>query len=104
MRRRTQLLALQRGLVPTPIRGNVDKRLRKLSEGEVQALVVALAGLKRLNRADRVAELLPISIMLTAPGQGALAVECRANDKLMGGALGLLDRPDARAAFDSQLQ
>ena len=43
MRRRTQLLALQRGLVPTPIRGNVDTRLRKLSDGEVQALVVALA-------------------------------------------------------------
>jgi len=102
MRRRTQLLALQRGLVPTPIRGNVDTRLRKLSDGDVQALVVALAGLKRLGRADRVAEILPITIMLPAPGQGALAVECRANDKMMRGALAQLDDPIARAAFDAE--
>lgn len=102
LRRRTQLLALQRGLVPTPIRGNVDTRLRKLSDGTVQALVVALAGLKRLGRADRVAEILPINIMLPAPGQGALAVECRANDKMMRGALAQLDDPIARAAFDAE--
>src|SRR5207302_7669 len=63
---------------------------------------VALAGLKRLNRADRVAEILPISIMLPAPGQGALAVECRANDKMMRGALAQLDDPIARAAFDAE--
>ncbi|MGZ4206517.1 MAG: hydroxymethylbilane synthase, partial [Actinomycetota bacterium] len=102
LRRKTQLLALQRGLVPTAIRGNVDTRLRKLSDGTVQALVVALAGLKRLGRADRVAEILPISIMLPAPGQGALAVECRANDKMMRGALAQLDDPIARAAFDAE--
>jgi hydroxymethylbilane synthase len=102
LRRSVQLLALQRGLVPTPIRGNVDTRLRKLSDGEVSALVVALAGLKRLNRADRVAEILPITTMLPAPGQGALAVECRSNDKMMRGALAQLDDPIARAQLDAE--
>jgi hydroxymethylbilane synthase len=102
LRRRVQLLALQKGLVPTPIRGNVDTRLRKLSDGEVSALVVALAGLKRLNRADRVAEILPITTMLPAPGQGALAVECRSNDKMMRGALAQLDDPIARAQLDAE--
>jgi hydroxymethylbilane synthase len=102
LRRSVQLLAMGRGLVPTPIRGNVDTRLRKLSNGDVQALVVALAGLKRLGKADRVAEVLPITLMLPAPGQGALAVECRTNDKNMRAALAQLDDPNARAAFDCE--
>ena len=102
LRRTAQLLALQRGLVPAPIRGNVDTRLRKMSDGAVQALVLALAGLKRLRREDRVAELLPINIMLPAPGQGALAVECRANDKMMRPALEQMDDPVLRAAFEAE--
>lgn len=102
LRRAAQLLALNRGLVPTPIRGNVDTRLRKLTDGGIQALIVALAGLKRLGRADRVSEILPITVMLPAPGQGALAVECRANDKMMRGALGQLEDPAARAAFEAE--
>ena len=102
LRRAAQLLALGRGLVPTPIRGNVDTRLRKLSDGEVQALVVALAGLKRLNRADRVSEILPINVMLPAPGQGALAVECRANDKLLRPAIAQLEDLPSRAAFEAE--
>ena len=102
LRRAVQLLALARGLVPTPIRGNVDTRLRKLTDGEVQALVVALAGLRRLGRADRVAEILPINIMLPAPGQGALAVECRATDKMMRGALAQIEDADSRAAFEAE--
>jgi len=102
LRRSAQLLALGKGYVPTPLRGNVDTRLRKLSEGEVQALVVAVAGLKRLNRADRAVELLPVNVMLPAPGQGALAVECRASDKNMRAALAQLDDPDSRAAFEAE--
>jgi hydroxymethylbilane synthase len=102
LRRAVQLRALGRGFVPTPIRGNVDTRLRKLSDGEVQALVVALAGLKRLGRADRVAEILPIGVMLPAPGQGALAIECRANDKNMRAAIGALEDADARRAFEAE--
>jgi len=102
LRRASQLRALGRGFVPTPIRGNVDTRLRKLSEGEVGALVVANAGLKRLGRADRAVEVLPISVMLPAPGQGALAVECRANDKTMRAALAQLEDANSRAAFEAE--
>jgi hydroxymethylbilane synthase len=102
LRRSMQLLALGRGLVPTPIRGNVDTRLRKLSAGEVQALVVALAGLRRLGKDGRVAEVLPTSVMLPAPGQGALAVECRAGDKDMREALSKIEDPLARRAFEAE--
>jgi hydroxymethylbilane synthase len=102
LRRAMQLRALGKGLVPTPIRGNVDTRLRKLSAGEVQALVVALAGLKRLGKDGRVAEILPTTIMLPAPGQGALAVECRAGDKDMREALSKIEDPLARRAFEAE--
>jgi hydroxymethylbilane synthase len=102
LRRSVQLLAMARGLVPTPIRGNVDTRLRKLSAGEVQALVVALAGLRRLGKDGRVAEVLATSVMLPAPGQGALAVECRASDKDMREALSKIEDPLARRAFEAE--
>ena len=102
LRRRVQLLAMGRGLVPTPMRGNVDTRLRKLSAGEVQALVVALAGLRRLGKDGRVAEVLTTSLMLPAPGQGALAVECRAGDKDMREALSKIEDPLARRAFEAE--
>ena len=102
LRRSVQLLAMGRGLVPTPIRGNVDTRLRKLSAGEVQALLVALAGLRRLGKDARVAEVLPTSVMLPAPGQGALAVECRAADKDMREALSKIEDPLARRAFEAE--
>ena len=102
LRRSVQLLAMARGLVPTPIRGNVDTRLRKLSAGEVQSLVVALAGLRRLGKDGRVAEILSTSVMLPAPGQGALAVECRAGDKDMREALSKIEDPLARRAFEAE--
>jgi len=102
LRRSVQLLAMARGLIPTPIRGNVDTRLRKLSAGEVQALVVALAGLRRLGKDGRVAEVLPTTVMLPAPGQGALAVECRAGDKDMREALSKIEDPLARRAFEAE--
>jgi hydroxymethylbilane synthase len=102
LRRSVQLLAMGKGLVPTPIRGNVDTRLRKLSAGEVQALVVALAGLRRLGKDGRVAEVLSTSVMLPAPGQGALAVECRAGDKDMREALSKIEDPLARRAFEAE--
>lgn len=102
LRRRIQLLAMGKGLVPTPIRGNVDTRLRKLTAGDVQALVVALAGMRRLGRHGQVAEVLPVSLMMPAPGQGALAVECRAADKDMRQALGKIEDPLARRAFEAE--
>jgi hydroxymethylbilane synthase len=77
-RRRAQLDALGLGLDVVPIRGNVDTRIGKVSSGELDAVVVAAAGLRRLGRVEEATELLDPLQMLPAPAQGALAVECRA--------------------------
>lgn len=79
-RRVAQLEALGLGLEMVPIRGNVDTRIRKVLDGELDAVVVAAAGLARLGRLDVVTELLDPIQMLPAPAQGALAVECRVED------------------------
>jgi hydroxymethylbilane synthase len=79
-RRAAQLRALGLGFDVVPIRGNVDTRMRKVSAGDVDAVVLARAGLARLGRLDEVTEVLDPLLMLPAPGQGALAVECRADD------------------------
>ncbi len=80
LRRRAQLLHLRPDLRILDIRGNVDTRLRKLDEGEYDAIVLAAAGLIRLGLASRICERLAPPRMLPAPGQGALAIECRADD------------------------
>jgi hydroxymethylbilane synthase len=79
-RRAAQLTALGLGLEVVPIRGNVDTRLGKVTSGELDAVVLARAGLARLGRLDAVTEVLDPLQMLPAPAQGALAVECRADD------------------------
>jgi hydroxymethylbilane synthase len=80
LRRRAQLLRHRDDLDVRPIRGNVDTRLNKMAAGEVDALVVALSGLARLGRAEAVSEIVSPEIMLPAVGQGALAIEARADD------------------------
>jgi hydroxymethylbilane synthase len=77
LRRAAQLHALGRGLVIENLRGNVDTRLRKLYEGQYDAIVLAAAGLRRLGWADRIRELIEPDIMCPAAGQGALAIETR---------------------------
>ena len=77
LRRASQLHALRRGLVIETLRGNVDTRLRKLDEGQYDAIVLAAAGLRRLGWQDRIRELIPPEIMCPAVGQGALAIETR---------------------------
>ncbi|HYW85250.1 MAG TPA: hydroxymethylbilane synthase, partial [Spirochaetia bacterium] len=79
-RRQAQLLALRPDLVIRPIRGNVETRIRKVETGEYEATLLAGAGVLRLGLGARVAEWLEISQVLPAPGQGALAVQCRADD------------------------
>jgi hydroxymethylbilane synthase len=79
-RRSAQLRALRGDLVPVEIRGNVDTRVRKVEEGEVDAAVLAVAGLERLDLLERAAEVFTPDTMLPAVGQGALAVEVREDD------------------------
>jgi hydroxymethylbilane synthase len=77
LRRRAQLLHSRRDLAVVPIRGNVDTRLRKLDEGQIDALVMAAAGLKRIGRADRIGEYLADDVCVSAVAQGALGIETR---------------------------
>lgn len=97
-RRAAQLRALGLGHEIVPIRGNVDTRLKFVSSGELDAVVLAKAGLARLGRADEVTEILDPLQMLPAPGQGALAVECASSDAALVELLGVLDDPDTRGA------
>jgi hydroxymethylbilane synthase len=80
LRRTAQLLARRPDLIVLPLRGNVDTRLRKVLNGEYDAIVLAAAGLIRLGLEAHITETLPLEFMLPAPGQGALAIQCRAND------------------------
>jgi hydroxymethylbilane synthase len=98
LRRRTQLLHARPDLVLLDIRGNVDTRLRKLDDGEFDAIVLAEAGLKRLGLESRITAVLPKSIVLPAVGQGALGIEIRANDVRARDALAPLDDVDTRAS------
>ncbi|MBB4911832.1 hydroxymethylbilane synthase [Actinophytocola algeriensis] len=79
-RRAAQIQALGLGLVIVPIRGNVDTRIRKVHDGELDGIVLARAGLARLGRLDVITEVLDPIQVLPAPAQGALAVECRVED------------------------
>ena len=80
LRRTAQLLARRPDLTMLPLRGNVDTRVRKALNGEYDAIVLAQAGLRRLGLEKHISEVFPLDVMLPAPGQGALAVQCRADD------------------------
>jgi hydroxymethylbilane synthase len=101
-RRAAQLRALGLGVEVVPIRGNVDTRMGKVGKGELDAVVLARAGLARLDRLDAVTETLDPLQMLPAPAQGALAVECRASDGELIDRLAALDHPDSRAAVTAE--
>lgn len=101
-RRAAQLRALGLGLEIRPLRGNLDTRLSRVSSGDLDAVVVARAGLARLGRLDDVTETLEPVQMLPAPAQGALAVECRADDTELAALLAELDDADTRAAVTAE--
>jgi hydroxymethylbilane synthase len=101
-RRAAQLLAARPDLRIVDIRGNLDTRLRKLESQGLDALVLAVAGLERLGLADRIAEALPIELCLPAVGQGALAVQCRADDAATRALVAALDDPATRAAVEAE--
>ncbi len=81
LRRSAQLLAARRDLNLLSLRGNVDTRIRKALNGDYDAIALAAAGVLRLGLGDHITEYLPLGVMLPAPGQGAMAVQCRAEDQ-----------------------
>ena len=101
-RRRAQLLHARPDLEMKDIRGNVDTRLKKLHAGDFDALVLAEAGLKRLGLDAEITEILPTSIMLPAVGQGALGIECRADNALALAAIAPLDDADTHQSVTAE--
>ncbi|HEY1801343.1 MAG TPA: hydroxymethylbilane synthase [Terriglobales bacterium] len=95
LRRQAQLKAIRADLTIYPLRGNVDTRLRKLDAGEYDAIILAAAGLNRLQKTNLVRQIIPVDIMCPAAGQGALAIEVRAAD---GKTLDLIKVLDDRSA------
>jgi uroporphyrinogen-III synthase len=85
-----------------PLHGNVDTRLAKLDRGDSDALVLAVAGLTRLGRADRIDDILPLDAVASAPGQGSLALQCRADDTEAIEALVRLDDRPTRIAVEAE--
>lgn len=102
LRRRAQLQHLRRDLTFLPVRGNVETRLRKLDEGEYDALVLAVAGLERLELGNRVSHVLQPPTMYPAVGQGALGLECREDDDFLRGLLAKIEAPRVRAAVTAE--
>lgn len=101
-RRVAQLRGLRHDLDVRPVRGNADTRLRKVTDGEFDAIVLAFAGLARIDRLEAVSEIFDPSQMLPAPGQGALAIECRADRTDLLKILSTLDDPGTRAAVTAE--
>jgi len=102
LRRAAQLRAIRPDLVVESVRGNLDTRLRKLDQGQYDAILLAAAGLRRLGWADRIAELLPEEMMCPAVGQGALAVETRMSPDRAHGICSSLEDPAARTAVTAE--
>jgi len=101
-RRQSQLLALRGDLQFIEMRGNVDTRLRKLSEGQAEALMLAAAGLDRLGLTQHITQRFAVTEICPAPGQGALAIECRAADAVTKIVLAQLDDEATRYAVTAE--
>ena len=102
VRRTAQLTRILPGARFLPIRGNLDTRLRKLDAGEFDAIVLASAGLRRLDRAARISATLPIAACIPAPGQGIIAVEMRSGDDSLGRLLARIDDRSAAVALTAE--
>jgi hydroxymethylbilane synthase len=97
LRRQAQFLAYRPDLRILPVRGNVETRVKKVQDGQYDAIILAAAGVHRLGLEAWITEYLPLEVMLPAPGQGALAVQCRADDLETHGLLTILEDPLTRA-------
>ena len=101
-RRAAQLMLLRSDVTCLPIRGNANTRLAKMRAGEFDAIVLAYAGLARIGHTDAVSEIFEPDNILPAPGQGALAVECRTADSELAELLGRVDHAPTRAAVTAE--
>jgi hydroxymethylbilane synthase len=102
LRRRAQLLAARADLRIEALRGNVDTRLRRFDAGELDAIVLASAGLIRLGLASRIGARLDPKVCLPAVAQGVIGIECRGGDASTLGLLSVLDHPDTRLVMDAE--
>jgi hydroxymethylbilane synthase len=102
LRRRAQLLASRPDLDIRTLRGNVETRLKRLDDGELDAIVLAAAGLKRLGLEARIGALLDPSVSLPAVGQGIIGIECRTDDAAARAAMHALNDPPAQAAVTAE--
>jgi hydroxymethylbilane synthase len=102
LRRRAQVRARRPDLDVQDLRGNVDTRIRKLREGAFDAILLARAGLVRLGRAEEATEVLDPDVILPAPGQGAIAIECRASDARTSAAVAMLDHAETARAVAAE--
>ena len=102
LRRAAQILSLRPDIRTQSLRGNVDTRLRKALDGQYDAIILSGAGLTRLGLDSHVTEWLSLSVMLPAPGQGALALQCRADDHSTLSLLAALDDDSTRKAVTAE--
>ncbi|MED1645823.1 hydroxymethylbilane synthase [Brevibacillus agri] len=102
LRRSAQLLAYRPDIQIESLRGNIDTRIRKLEEGNFDAIILAAAGLARVNYEGNISQFLPVEISLPAVGQGALAIECRADDEETLALLKQLDDEPTRLAVTAE--
>jgi hydroxymethylbilane synthase len=102
LRRQAQLRARRPDLEYIEFRGNVDTRLAKLAQGKADAIILAAAGLDRLEKAAAIRERFEPEVLCPSPGQGALAIECRAGDEAVHAVLQPLEDPAARAAVTAE--
>lgn len=102
MRRSLQLREARPDLHCEPLRGNVDSRIRKLEEGQVDGILLAYAGLRRLGLQSRVSQIIEPESMLPAVGQGALGIECRGDDDRMKALLAVTEDVDSRIAVEAE--
>jgi len=102
VRRIAQLISFTSAAQFLPVRGNLDTRLRKLDAGDYDALVLAAAGLRRLERGERISALLPVELCVPAPGQGIIAIEIRQDDDRSAALIGAIDDATAAVALKAE--